>query len=126
MNDDQLPHRSAESGGIDSASDQAAQWIPVACTLDQTGQQRRGREITELLRAGGREVRPLLDGYAVRFAGDAIWAERLLRFILHERTCCPFFKFELEFLPGPGPIWLRLRGPEGTTDFVHEVFAQAE
>jgi len=30
-----------------------------------------------------------------------------------ERDCCPFFTFELAFAPDHGPVWLRLRGPEG-------------
>jgi hypothetical protein len=63
----------------------------------------------------------LEDGYAFRFPGDTIWAARLLQFVTSERECCPFFTFELVFEPGQGPIWLRLRGPEGVKEFIREV-----
>jgi len=67
------------------------------------------------------EARQLPDGYALRFPGEETWASRLLRFIVQERACCPFFSFELVFEPGQGPIWLHLRGPAGTTEFVTEM-----
>jgi hypothetical protein len=66
-----------------------------------------------MLMEGRQETRELPDGYAVRFPGDDAWAARLLAFITAERACCRFFTFELSFEPGPGPLWLRLRGPEG-------------
>ncbi|MBI4409686.1 MAG: hypothetical protein HY561_08265 [Gemmatimonadetes bacterium] len=40
-----------------------------------------------------------------------------MEFILFERGCCPFLRFELEFEPG-GPLWLRIRGPEGAKEFI--------
>jgi len=70
-------------------------------------------------------VRELPDGYALRFSGDDAVAGGLLRFISDERVCCSFFTFELAFFtfelafePQHGPIWLRLRGPDGTKGLV--------
>jgi len=100
--------------------DQAAQGVPIACTLAGGDRLRRGAEVAGLFRAR-QEVRELPDGYAVRFPGEQVWAERLLAFIVAERECCPFFAFELRFEPEQGPIWLHVRGPEGTTDFVAEL-----
>lgn len=97
--------------------DQATQGVPIACTLAGGDRLRRGAEVAELFRAR-QEVRELPDGYAVRFPGEQVWAERLLAFIVAERECCPFFAFELRFEPGLGPIWLHLRGPEGTAGVV--------
>jgi hypothetical protein len=48
---------------------------------------------------------------------------RLTAFIVAERACCPFFTFELAF--GPGGILLRVRGPEGTKQFVGEQLSAA-
>jgi hypothetical protein len=67
------------------------------------------------------ETRELDDGYALRFAGSDGIGERILRFIEAERTCCPFFTFELHFAPAHGPIELRLRGPEGTKTLLREL-----
>lgn len=97
--------------------DQAAQGVPIACTLAGGDRLRRGAEVAELFGAR-REVRELPDGYAVRFPCERMWAERLLAFIVAERECCPFFAFGLRFEPGLGPIWLHLCGPEGTADVV--------
>ena len=35
-----------------------------------------------------------------------------------QRACCPFFTFALVFEPQQGPLWLHLRGPAGTKEFV--------
>lgn len=99
--------------------------IPIACTLDDDARRQRGHEIAELLGDARPEARQLVDGYALRFPGDDTWASRLLAFIVKERACCPFFTFELLFEPGSGPIWLHLRGPAGTTDFVADLLAGA-
>ncbi len=91
--------------------------MPVACTLDVEGQAARRDEIAHLFE-GRQQVRELPDGYALRFSGDDAVAGGLLRFISDERVCCPFFTFELAFEPQHGPIWLRLRGPDGTKGLV--------
>ena len=98
-------------------SDPVAQGIPIACTLSATDQARRGDEIAPLFWEL-RETRELPDGYALRFPGDETWAARLLAFIAEERACCPFFTFALVFAPQQGPLWLHLRGPAGTKEFV--------
>ncbi len=101
-----------------------AQDIPVACSLTEGDRARRGDEITRLFE-GLQETRELPDGYALRFPADAAWAARLLAFIAGERACCPFFTFALVFEPGQGPLWLHLRGPAGTKEFVAGLLAPA-
>lgn len=98
-------------------SDPVAQDIPLACTLSATEQAQRGDEIAPLF-AEMQEVRELPDGYALRYPGGETWAARLLAFITGERACCPFFTFALVFEPQQGPLWLHLRGPAGTKEFV--------
>ena len=58
-----------------------------------------------------RERTELADGYAVRFEPDAF--EAVVRFVANERKCCPFLTFDLVVAPESGPLWLRIRGPEG-------------
>jgi hypothetical protein len=45
-----------------------------------------------------------------------------MEFIAVERKCCPFFAFELVFEPQEGPMWLRLKGPEGVKSFIKQNF----
>ena len=102
-----------------------AQDIPLACSLTEGDRAQRGNEIAPLFE-GLQETRELPDGYALRFPADAAWAARLLSFIAGERACCPFFTFALVFEPGQGPLWLHLRGPAGTREFVADLLAPAE
>ncbi len=97
--------------------------VPIACTLSSRDLALRRAEIAHTLVSGRQEVRDLPDGYALRFPGDETWAARLLAFITGERACCPFFTFELIFEPQQGPLWLHLRGPEGTKELVADLLA---
>ena len=99
---------------------------PIACTLSGEDQRQRGDEVARLFLDGRPRARQLPDGYALRFPGEDMWAARLLAFIVGERACCPFFTFELVFEAGQGAIWLHLRGPAGTTEFVAAMLARVE
>lgn len=107
-------------------STEATQEVPIACTLGVEDRQRRGEEIAQLFGEGLLEVRRLPDGYTLRFPEQEIWASRLLAFIQGERVCCPFFTFALIFEPGQGPIWLHIRGPAGTADFIADLLPSGE
>lgn len=93
---------------------------PIACTLTDAEQARRQRNLQEELLSGIQETVRLDDGYALRFPGERQWLERVTDMIGFERECCPFLLLELRAEPDAGPIWLRLRGPEGTVDFLSE------
>ena len=94
--------------------------LPIACKLTDGQQQRRREELSRELFSGREGTRELDDGYEFVFAGGADWAEKLVRFVVSERECCPFFTFELIFEPAGGPISLRVRGPEGVREFMRE------
>jgi hypothetical protein len=96
--------------------------LPIACNLSGDAQVRR-REAARGMLDRSRLVGEMEDGYEFAFPGDAEWAMRLTEFIVAERACCPFFTFELAF--GPGGILLRVRGPEGTKQFVGEQLSAA-
>jgi hypothetical protein len=68
----------------------------------------------ELFQSRAQERNDLSNGYAIRFANDAF--EAVARFVANERKCCPFISFELTVAPDPGPLWLRMTGPQGTRD----------
>lgn len=93
--------------------------IPLACVPHAIPAAERAAhfELVESLFAPTAEARCALpDGYAFRFPADAL--ERLGRFVMNERKCCPFLAFSIEAGPGDGPVWLRITGPEGTREFL--------
>ena len=99
--------------------------LPIACSLPGEAQIARGEVIAEDLFAGADQVDELPDGYAFRFAVTEDRIDRLARFIAAERRCCPFFTFKLVFEPAEGPVWLRLRGPDGVKEFIRGIASLA-
>jgi hypothetical protein len=94
------------------------QGAPIACNLDSEAQAERQRMVTDELFSYVLDTEELLDGYAYRFPGEQEILEQVTAFVLFERQCCPFFTFELTFEPEQGPVTLKLRGPEGTKEFL--------
>ncbi len=94
--------------------------VPLACSLSASEQITRGEELVDLFKHV-QQMNELPDGYAFRFLGSDLWANRLLEFINYERNCCPFFTFALIFEPKQGPIWLHVRGPEGVKDTIQHM-----
>jgi hypothetical protein len=96
------------SKNVESGTERERRRLPLACSLSGREEADRLEEIgtifEECLRADGLE-----DGYEFRFPGSAGWAMKLTEFVIFE-------------LAG-GPIRLRVRGPEGTKDFVAEIAA---
>jgi hypothetical protein len=94
----------------------------VACSLSEQDLAQRGQELARGLFAFAERVEELPDGYVWHFPGDGAWHAKLLDFVAAERRCCGFFRIELVFEPGLGPVSLSLRGPEGTKGFISETF----
>jgi len=95
--------------------------LPIACTLSAPELREREATVLAEVRARVQEVQDLDSGYALRFdAGEGILV-LLATLIDLERRCCPFLRFDLKVLPGGGPLWLELSGPEGTRSFLRTV-----
>lgn len=94
------------------------QGLPIVCRLLEPELRAREQAIQEEVAAAVEEIRELPDGYALRFPGDADRLATLAEFIRFERECCPFLRLELHAEQQNGPLWLRLRGPAGTKEFL--------
>lgn len=92
--------------------------FPIACSLDDARLATRLDSLRHDLFAGAEDRQELTDGYAFRFPDEGDWGTRIADFIASERRCCTFFRFELTFEPGLGPIWLKLTGPDGVKEFI--------
>jgi len=96
--------------------------VPLACSLTADELRARGEENGTLF-ARVRDVKELPDGYRFTFPAEADGVPELLRFILAERACCPFFTFELTFASPHQAVWLTVRGREGVKEIVRDGFA---
>lgn len=95
-----------------------------ACNMLALDKEARKRhiEVMKQLHAATKEVRELSDAYAFRFASDQATLMLVSEFVARERLCCPFFTFEMVVEPEAGPLWLRLKGPEGVKEFIKAEF----
>lgn len=92
----------------------------VACRLSETERDREWDEVASEIYAAVEETRELEDGYAFRFPPGDDRARTLADYMLFERECCPFLRFELVLEPHGGPTWLRLRGEDGAKRFLRQ------
>ena len=100
---------------LKDSAQRAKDTLPIACSLSVPELAERRHELMGEVFGDALGVRDLEDGYEFAFAGNAA---RLVELVEAERACCSFFAFELHFEPGGGRILLRVRGPEGTKEFV--------
>jgi hypothetical protein len=96
----------------------------LVCNINGIPPQERtlyGR-LTEALRHAIGERRELPDGYAFQMHTGQIGTGQLVEWIELERLCCPFFGFELRWVPHNRAVWLHLTGPEGVKPFIQDEF----
>ena len=95
-----------------------------ACNLLALDKEARKRhsEVAKQVQASNKEIRELSDGYEFRFSSDQPTILLVSEFVARERLCCPFFTFEMVIEPEAGPLWLRLKGPDGVKEFIRIEF----
>jgi hypothetical protein len=62
------------------------------------------------------EHKEAVDGYAFRF--DATEYDDVVHFVSKERLCCPFLTFRIDVSAHEASLWLSMRGPAGTREFL--------
>lgn len=96
--------------------------LPVACSLMNSELQERRRNVLQPVRNAVSEVKETENGFSYRFPSDGGWIKELANLVELEHQCCPFLKFSITVEPGDGPVWLEMTGPQGTKEFLAEVF----
>ena len=99
---------------------------PIACTVPHDELAELGEGVMADIIGGFEESNELPDGYELRLPGSAEWVAKVTQFVANERACCSFLEFELVFEANQGPIWLRLRGPEGAKEFMKGMLSPAD
>jgi hypothetical protein len=97
--------------------------LPIACKLTEPAFQERRSKVLRQVGQSIIEVKELEDGVAYCFPSDDDWLTNLTEFIRFERECCPFLSFRLSVASDDGPLWLELRGPAGTKEFLATLFS---
>lgn len=83
--------------------------------------QERRRTVLSQIRRAISEVTELNDGFRYQFASATLVPE--LGNLIHlEHQCCPFLTFRLTVEPEDGSVLLEMTGPEGTKEFLAEIF----
>lgn len=98
--------------------------IPLACVPGAIVADEREGHFALVHRLFGEEAqerRDEPDGFTFRF--DAALFDDVTRYVVNERRCCPFLTFEISLSAAEGPLWLRLRRPAGTREFLLAAFA---
>lgn len=80
------------------------------------------RKATSLavLKTQVRERQEVQDGVVYTFDSSDELLDQLIAFIKAERSCCPFFKFELTIRDVKNPMMLRITGPDGVKEFIRD------
>ena len=118
-----IPRNESRQRLLREAENSSSEAFPIACSLDDARLATRLVALRQDLFAGVEERQELENGYAFRFPCDGAWASKIAEFVATERQCCAFFRFELSFEPGSGPIWLKLTGPDGVKEFIEAMFS---
>ena len=58
----------------------------------------------------------------MQFAASSDTLQAIAQVVDAERQCCQFLEFRLTVAAGLGPIVLEVSGPDGTAEFLKELF----
>ncbi len=96
----------------------AAAECGVHCLLSTEQRASRRDTFDHAIRPRVREVRELVDGYALRFDADDALILDVAGWIRDERKCCRFLEYQLRAERDEGPIWLEVTGEPAAKQFL--------
>lgn len=85
--------------------------------------QERRNELLPIVLDTIRRVDEVEEGYVLVFESDDKEAALVSEWMLMERICNPFLRFQLSFESNNGPVSLQLSGRSGTKDFLQSEFS---
>ena len=96
--------------------------LPVACSLTDSELQERRRDVLQKVRGAASDAEEIEGGFAYHFSSGESLITELADLVKFEHKCCPFLKFRITVEPGDGPVHLEITGPQGTKEFLSEIF----
>ena len=88
--------------------------------------QERRRNVLSKVLSAVTDTTELENGFQYSFKSEGELIAELGKLIQLENQCCPFLTFRLTVEPEGGSVLLEMTGPEGTKEFLLEVFAPTE
>lgn len=96
--------------------------LTVACSLLPAELKERRLSVLSRMRSAVTQIIELENGYNYQFGAGRELITELANLVVLEHQCCPFLTFRIIVEPGEGPISLEMTGPEGTKEFLAEIF----
>ena len=90
----------------------------LVCKLTSSELQQRKETVIAKLKSQVLTSQELENGYAYQFLGTDETIDDLVSFVKTERQCCGFFSFDISVDSTSEMVWLKIKGPEGTRDFI--------
>lgn len=97
-------------------------FLPISCTLSAADLGVRRAHLLPGLCAQATLRVVLSDGYRLTFTPATGLIESIARVVDAERQCCRFLRFALVVEPDGAAITLDVTGPEGTREFLTDLF----
>jgi len=100
--------------------------LPVACEPQAVPEHEREAWIASAKATFGavEAVHELVDGYAYRL--DPRHLTRVAEYVGRDRLCCKYVHWSITVEQDGGPLWLAIRGPEGTKAIARQTFEQTD
>ena len=103
-------------------SDRSNASLPeITCTLSEAAMAERRTELRDGIMQRIRRVRELSDGYEFGLASNALDEACARDFVAFESECCGFASYHIRRDEAQSLIWLSVRGPGGTKEFVRQL-----
>ncbi len=96
--------------------------LPIACLLPDAELQERRQDVLQKVSSAVTKIEEIDEGFRYRFSPGETRITELAKLVEFEHACCPFLRFRITVEPGDSPIWLELTGPEGTKEFLADLF----
>jgi len=94
------------------------------CSLDDQAREQRVARTQEVILSRVKQVVRLDNGYRLQFlADDDTFLRELTEWVIAERGCCSFFRFNLTFEP-QGPVFLEMTGNEQAVEMLDNLIPQ--
>lgn len=96
----------------------AKQSNTLACQLTGRALAQRLSQLKKEIFSKVEATQELEDGFAFQFPDDSVFVFKLVDYILAERSCCPFFEFDLNFSAQHQGVSLKISGPPGVKEMI--------
>ncbi len=92
----------------------------VQCSLTAAEEMERKEELKEEIFSKTIRTEEIQNGFVFFFEQDLELLKIAMEYVLKEKACCPFFKFDISILPFDQGFAIQLSGSEEAKEFIRE------